>query len=448
MAEVDFSDLDSATAWFEKQSVETRCAMSCRAALRVSANICHIEIKLFNGLALAVFRATLTSAVRGLGRTADVEWLDSAALSAALSADSAASSADFSSIRSAPRTAACSAARSAARSADSAVRSVDAAASAARSAAHSADAAFRSATRYTDTAARPPRSVARSLVVSDAKKSELLESAIPLWGDVDPAAEIGANHISFVKRLDANRDWVFWRNWYLAMWNGTAIDWDFAIEVAKIPDDVWDAGFKAVGARIRELETESAANAKEVKPEEVSFDNVTNLFSRAPIVQASMATVSETLQLRVDAFARLYRPNEQIAFFDTLKSLPETANKIADLVSRDAQKEENQTALALEVGRLRAKVEKLKADLEVANSELKELREKPWYKKSSVLVSGAVISALIGGVWTLSGDDKALEARWNKLAVDLEFLKSKFWPEYDDRILDDLRFELPEIEDA
>jgi len=221
-----------------------------------------------------------------------------------------------------------------------------------------------------------------------------------------------------------------------------------AIEVAKIPNDVWEEGAEAVADAIHEIKAWRAINLPSVKPENVSLDNVTNLFDRAPIVQASMATFSETLSLRVDAFSRLSRPNERIAFFDTLKSLPETADRIAHLVAQDSTSEGNQTALAREVGRLRAQVEQLKADLEAAHSDLNELRKKPWYKTSSVRVTGALVSTIVGSVWVLSGDDKTLEGRWNKLAVDLEFLTSKIWPEIEDRIMDKLQFELPDIEDA
>jgi hypothetical protein len=242
--------------------------------------------------------------------------------------------------------------------------------------------------------------------------------------------------------------WGFWHDWYLAMWEGRFTDWDLAIEVAKIPDDVWEQGAEAVAAAIREIKARLGVASKDITPEDVLPHNVTNLFDRAPIVQASMATFSETINLRVDAFSRLARPNERIAFFDTLKSLPETADRIAHLVVQDRTDEGNQTALALEVGRLRAQVEQLRTDLKAAHSELEELRKKPWYKKSSVLVMGAVVSTIATGAWVLSGEDKALEERWNKLAVDLEFLTTKIWPKPEDKLLDILQFELPDIEDV
>ena len=406
---VDFSDEEKAIDWLETQSAEVRSAIASRAALRVCANISRVEPEKLPPLALAVFRATLTSAVRGSARTADVEWLRSAAYTAA---------------------------RFAAYTADRST-SYNAALSATDSAAHSAARSALSAAR----------SAGESAASQDSRNARLSDFAEPLWQEIHAPPGIARNHHHFLAFLSADRSiWGFWHDWYLAMWEGRFTDWDLAIEVAKIPDAVWKQGAEAVAAAIREIEARSAAGLKDITPEDVLPHNVTNLFDRAPIVQASMATFSETINLRVDAFSRLARPNERISFFDTLKALPETADRIAYLVVQDRTDGGNQTALALEVGRLRAQIEQLKADLKAAHSELQELRKKPWYKKSSVLVMGAVVSTIATGAWVLSGEDKALEERWNKLAVDLEFLTTKIWPEPENKVLDFLRFELPDIE--
>ena len=432
---VDFSDEEKAIDWLETQSAEVRSAIASRAALRVCANISRVEPEKLPPLALAVFRATLTSAVRGSARTADVEWLRSAAYTAARFAA-------YTADRSTSYNAALSATDSAAHSALSAAESP---ALPAYTAAHSAtDSAAHSAARSALSAAR---SAGESAASQDSRNARLSDFAEPLWQEIHAPPGIARNHHHFLAFLSADRSiWGFWHDWYLAMWEGRFTDWDLAIEVAKIPDAVWKQGAEAVAAAIREIEARSAAGLKDITPEDVLPHNVTNLFDRAPIVQASMATFSETINLRVDAFSRLARPNERISFFDTLKALPETADRIAYLVVQDRTDGGNQTALALEVGRLRAQIEQLKADLKAAHSELQELRKKPWYKKSSVLVMGAVVSTIATGAWVLSGEDKALEERWNKLAVDLEFLTTKIWPEPENKVLDFLRFELPDIE--
>jgi hypothetical protein len=51
MAEVNFSNFDSAKAWFETQTAETRCAMTSRMALRVLANVSRADAKHVQALA-------------------------------------------------------------------------------------------------------------------------------------------------------------------------------------------------------------------------------------------------------------------------------------------------------------------------------------------------------------------------------------------------------------
>ncbi|WP_223428973.1 hypothetical protein [Tateyamaria pelophila] len=79
MADVDFSDRESAERWFGGQTPETRCVMSSRAVLRVLSNISLVDAAHFEHLTLICFRAVLTSAARGLGIGETVLRLDAAA---------------------------------------------------------------------------------------------------------------------------------------------------------------------------------------------------------------------------------------------------------------------------------------------------------------------------------------------------------------------------------
>ncbi len=405
--------------------------MSSRAALRVLANVGLEKEDVKERLVLSCFWAILTSASRGLGRPADV-GLEGATHSAAISARSAArirnSAADW---------AARSASRSASGIADAAARSA-------------ADSADRSAANYY---------VARSVAVSAAYSTVFKDSQVPranllhlpLWGDTEVPEGIAAAHVDFLRYLDSHADWAFFKRWYSEMWAGTFRDWDLAVEVALLDPDLWngDDALAKVAQAIREIEARlGARGSDDLIPEDVQTSNVTPLFQRAPIVQASMATLSETINLRLDAFSRLSRQNEPIAFYETLKGLPVTAERVAKAVALGPETVGRDVVLAEEIGRLRAQVAQLAADLRAAHAELAELRAKPWYKKSSVLFVGGTISTIISAAVLLSGEDKLLEDRWNKLAVDLEFLRSKIWPAPDDRILDEFRFELPDVEDV
>lgn len=66
-------------------------AIASRSALRVCANISLFARDDLPPDAISVLRVILISAVRGSGRTAEVDWLESAALSANSAALSAAS---------------------------------------------------------------------------------------------------------------------------------------------------------------------------------------------------------------------------------------------------------------------------------------------------------------------------------------------------------------------
>ena len=251
--EVDFSNVAATKEWWEGQTVEVRCAISSRAALRVCANLDELDDRWFSPVGLASFRALLISAVRGLGRTADVHWLkEVASRSAAATA----------------RTARPAAGESAAVSAILFAHSASLSASAA-----AADSNFGSTALAADCAARSARDIAihsgataaYSATSFDATHERLSEYHIPLWEGADVPPVIQDAHQRLLDRLDQDRaTWGFWHDWYLAMWEGTFRDWDLATEVAKIPEDVWERGAEAVAGAIkiigrrRELEQEIA----------------------------------------------------------------------------------------------------------------------------------------------------------------------------------------------
>ena len=120
------------------------------------------------------------------------------------------------------------------------------------------------------------------------------------------------------------------------MWNGTFDDWELAFEVIKIADEVWEGEDAAqkVADEIERIKAELRKPDEEITPEPVAPSNVHKLFETAPVVQASMATLSETLTLRVDAFYRMLRVNEAIPFVETFRALPQTAARIADILAK------------------------------------------------------------------------------------------------------------------
>ncbi len=67
-------------------------------------------------------------------------------------------------------------------------------------------------------------------------------------------------HKKFLSVLSDGEQWSFWHRWYGEMWVGDFTDWDLAIEVAKIPDEVWegDDALANVAQAIREIEARRA----------------------------------------------------------------------------------------------------------------------------------------------------------------------------------------------
>lgn len=255
MADVDFSNEKSAERWFETQSVEMRCVITSRAALRVLANVGLIDDTRKEALTLYGLRAILSSAGRGLGRPSDVKELERSARSAASAAsatysaysavDSAYSAADSAaSARSTAYSAAAYSAYSAADSAYSAAYSV-------RSAADSAAASARSA-------AASARSAADSALSFDADQDVGVLRSRWVWAGADVPQAIEDTHVTFLTYLQSHDDWRFWHRWYSQMWEGTFDDWDLAIEVATIPDAAWEEGLSAVAEAIREIEARLA----------------------------------------------------------------------------------------------------------------------------------------------------------------------------------------------
>ncbi|WP_415919735.1 hypothetical protein [Tateyamaria sp. SN6-1] len=244
MAAVDFSDLDAAEKWFAEQTVETRCVIASRAALRVLATIGLFASDRKERVALAALRAALISVGRGLGRPADVVKLENAALSAgtrpALSAASALSSA-----------------ASTARSAATAVSAAHSFSVFSPLSAASASAVFATAL---SAGARPASSSASSVVRAaatlDARQDNATLRTLPLWHGVDVPDEILSAHDTWCAYLSSDPAWAFWLRWYSEMWEGTFEDWDLAIEVAKLPDALWegDDALHKVADAIPEIE--------------------------------------------------------------------------------------------------------------------------------------------------------------------------------------------------
>ncbi|MGV6840485.1 MAG: hypothetical protein ACWA40_09865 [Planktomarina sp.] len=332
-----------------------------------------------------------------------------------------------------------------------------ASASPAASAIYAATTVFTSASSYSSAgkvtaAAYATTRLIYSQVQNDVERLDVVISSIfthSLWSDENFTRypEIIPAYYDLLTYFDSDPEtWSFWRRWFVGMWNGSPMDWDLPTQVALIPDEDWQKGAAHIAGEIAKIEARmAAAGERKIDPAPVSKTRTQKIIQNAPIVQISMEQMSHTITARLDLFDRMEKPNERIAFKETLAQMPSTADTIAQLLAEGGKTSE--VLLAKKVGRLQALVEQLQRDLVAAHKQIADLKDKPrWWRSASGL--GVAITAAVGGLWVLSGDDKRLEDRFNSLAKDWTFLESKLWPTPEDRIEEPLKYELPDSWDT
>ena len=249
MAGVDFSDIKSATAWFEEQSAKTRCAITSRAALRVMANIDLGDGPEKPDFVLRVMRAVLVTACRGAnsGIKPSLDWNRLMHITA----ENITFSDTFERIT---RNILASldnrllAVQEAAKSA--ALHSVSATSSARATnfSAVSADAIIRSAL------AASPEVRAAMLNDSSMKRDDVYLAKVWPASGAPPAIE--QNHQTFLTFLRADPAWAFWLQFYEGLWTGTFTNWPLAMEVIQIDNAEWEneAGHKHIAGLIAGIE--------------------------------------------------------------------------------------------------------------------------------------------------------------------------------------------------
>ncbi|MFL4468831.1 hypothetical protein ACERZ8_02695 [Tateyamaria armeniaca] len=230
MTEVDFSNAASVRAWLETQSIEKRCVMCSRVALRVLAGIGQARGDLQDRLALAVFRAVLATAVLGVGRQEGRSELESAAQFAAVALDS-------DDVRWAAGRAS-NVEHSTASSADSSAMGLIASSRSYSTVVDAANAAW-----DLDAAARCLTFVHGRIIdaaEADAQNQSSMLLQMAVWDQTEERISQDRDHVELLTFLDSHSDWTFFRRWYAQMWDGTFRDWDLAIEVATLPPALWE----------------------------------------------------------------------------------------------------------------------------------------------------------------------------------------------------------------
>ena len=253
----DFNSLKSAERWFEKQEPHVRSVLCSRAACRVIPAMAHHGSGTFQIIALATFRSALTSALRGrsdlqttpisaLFAEKSTKFIDLAGMLCAADLQLGLSAMMSKGLPSDLETE--DYARFSSNNAGSAAKFSTTAKDSAADAAQAMLFSLRSE-KALGSSARPFFDAA----TQDAESALANGDGIPLWQTDTLPANISNQSRRFMRAIENSPDWAFWHSWYKSMWEGAEIDWDFATEVAKIPDDVWEKGAEEVGAAIERL---------------------------------------------------------------------------------------------------------------------------------------------------------------------------------------------------
>ncbi|MEM9318985.1 MAG: hypothetical protein AAGA70_08245 [Pseudomonadota bacterium] len=62
--------------------------------------------------------------------------------------------------------------------------------------------------------------------------------------------ELSEDETDLINQFAQNDTWAFWRAWHVAALKGTPLPWSVQAEIARLPQDAWDAGPAVVAARI------------------------------------------------------------------------------------------------------------------------------------------------------------------------------------------------------
>jgi multidrug efflux pump subunit AcrA (membrane-fusion protein) len=268
--------------WLKTQPREVCVAIAYRAAMRVLplAALVPDDRTIWTNLALAAFRASLTSGVAAVGPTPEVK---SAARPAAGAAARAAADAAYAAAGAA-RPAADAAAGAAADAARAAARAAaDAAYAAAGAARPAAGAAARAAADAAADAAyaaagAAARAAADAAIFADFELAPetLPVSVIPVPAELTAAiAKMAEGRTDF---LASGGPWTFWTEWHARAMAGDPLPWDLQEKIALIPDDIWEAGPEAVAAEIEKIEAAfrlreriAEMEADQARPEDARF---------------------------------------------------------------------------------------------------------------------------------------------------------------------------------
>jgi hypothetical protein len=346
--------------WLKTQDARVSRAIAARASLRVlPALMAVVDQKIASNwsdyFVFACIRAVFVTGVASTCPTSEMKEIEHAARSALSVADTAARSA-IATIGSNTLSNADFTIFSAARSALSAVHaSTDTVSLGAFGAVHAA----------AESAADPTAYSAACLDANTAiggTHNSVFETT--LWPpDASVDALISAWE-TFAARPDPDGIWTFWRSWYRGMLNGTPMDWDLQLQVAKIEDAIWDAGPEAVAKAIAEIQSNFRKADLPLLDADQMATQARALQARPVTTHTVCSGAADQIETAVHDFLLQAKCNQLPLELEPLYHLPATLRSISDTSQNDDSYSELQVQLEQLIGQvatLTSQLEKYKA---------------------------------------------------------------------------------------
>ncbi|WP_299651747.1 hypothetical protein [uncultured Tateyamaria sp.] len=209
------------------------------------------------------------------------------------------------------------------------------------------------------------------------------------------------------------------------MWNGTFRDWDLAVEVAKIPNDVWEGenAVAKVAEAIREIKAD--LNTKDALPPEVIESQAVALIENATTNAIAASGLQQLITMATNAYSREIS-NALPEALEPLSVLPAILERIALILNSNAPKSQRETELQDALRLAANTVSNLNQRLVRAQQEISALKDAAdagsprrlfadaFYKKAGEGAAGLITSKVLwasiitGSSFLLGGSADAL----------------------------------------
>ncbi|KIC48222.1 hypothetical protein RA29_16935 [Tateyamaria sp. ANG-S1] len=198
---------------------------------------------------------------------------------------------------------------------------------------------------------------------------------LPLWSGSNVPEALFIAHGQFMQSLYSRQDWAFWADWYRGMWDGTFRDWDLAIEVAKLPNEVWEGedAVAKVAAAIRQIEAERKGrfdrpdNVPELQRKKL-LEHVQRLLASPDMTALAAEGAADTLERAISQYLKEAPANCLPDALAHLEDVPALFRRIAVTVKSSERAETKARKLADDIETLNTKIARLEADLRDARA--------------------------------------------------------------------------------